>query len=108
MAGALELPFGAENLFGCRACFVLARLDLLAKLPRFSGCRLEEAVVLRALFGNAGQLGAGLLELDSGGGDARFEFADALGVAALAGSRALKLDGGLVGAVLRLVAFAIE
>jgi len=32
-AGVLELPFGAENLFGCRACFVLARLDLLAKLP---------------------------------------------------------------------------
>ncbi len=65
-------------------------------------------MLLGALLGDAGQLGAGLLEFGGGRGHARFEFADALGVAALAGRGALQFDGGGVGAVLRFLDFVLQ
>ena len=39
---------------------------------------------------------------------ARFEFANALGIAALAGCSALEFDSGGVGTILRVLPFAIE
>src|ERR1035438_6340554 len=69
---------------------------------------LKKAVLLRALFCNAGQLRAGLLELGSARGNASFQFAYALGVAALAGGGAFQLDCGFIGAALRFVSVAVK
>ena len=107
-AAGFQLPLGAEHLFGCGARFLLARLHLLAELAASPAADLKKAALLRALFGNAGQLHAGLLQLGACGGNARLQFAHALGVAALASSGALQLHGGFVGAVLRLLALAVQ
>jgi len=65
-------------------------------------------VLLGALFGNAGKLRPRCVQLHPGGGDARFKFADALGVRALARGGALQFNCGFAGAALRLLAFAIQ
>jgi hypothetical protein len=107
-AACFNLPLGVEDLFGGGAGFVLARLDIASELLRLTDSGLEETAMLGALLGDAGQLGTGLLEFGSCGRDAGFEFADALGVAALAGGGALEFDSGFIGAVLRFVTVAFE
>ena len=107
-ATALQLPLRAEDFFRGRARLVLPRLHLLAKLPRFSSCRLKKAVLLRALFGNARQLCARLLQLGCGRGDARLQF---LTRSVLLRSRAAARSSSTaaaVGPVLRLLSVAVQ
>ena len=74
----------------------------------FVGGGGEEGFLLGALLGDAGDLGTGLLDFRSVGGEAGFELGDAVVVVALAGGGTLELDGGGVGLGLGLLAFGFE
>ena len=74
----------------------------------FFGGVFEEGLLLGALFGDLGGLGAGLFQLGCGCGEAGVEFEDALGVAALAGGGSLEFYGGGVGLGVGGLGLAVE
>ena len=80
-----KVALGVEDLIGGGAGFLLARGDFLMECASLFGRGLKEAVLLGALFNDAGELGAGLFDLRGSGGGARFQFGNALRVAAFAG-----------------------
>ena len=65
-------------------------------------------MLLSALLGDSGQLGARGFQLRAGAGDPGFQLADALRIAAASCHGPFQFDGGLIGAILGLMAFAVQ